>query len=408
MRTSSRASRAVTLLATLALGGCGLFEVTNPGPLDDEELNVPEAVPGLITGMSADLSVALGNLQEISGIAGDDIWHGGSYTAQGLWVRGVLNPDDLDGDWGRMHRARWVAEDGIRRLQNIAGYTYGGDTFSARANLYAGFANRMLGEHACYAVYDGGPEEDYRTHFSRAEGYFSEALDIATTLNNTALKNAALAGRAQVKAAQNKWDEAAQDAQLVPATFVYNAAFSTNTSRESNDFVSETWVRREYSVFNSPWAAVFGDPRAPWDTIKTSSGAIQKGQDGRTNYFRQRKFTDLGSDVPLAKGAEMRLIQAEAALRGPGADVSAAWGFVNQARSVYNMAPLPVPASVAAAWPILQFERAATLWLETRRFWDLRRFNAETGPARIDFLDSRDKCFPTSTEERRANPNIPD
>jgi hypothetical protein len=406
MRTQTRFTLTAAIVATLTLGGCGgLFEVTNPGPLDDNELTVPDAVPGLITGMSADLSVALGNLQELSGLASDDIWHGGSYTAQGLWVRGVLNADDMDGDWGRMHRARWVAEDGIRRMKAIPGYTFGKDTFSARANLYAGYANRMLGEHVCFAVFDGSAEGDFRTHFSRAEAAFTEALNIATTINNTPLRQAALAGRAQALAAQGKWAAAATDAALVPSTFVFNAVFSTNTSREQNDFVSETWVRREYSVFNSPWAQVFGDPRAPWDTVKTSSGAIQKGQDGRTNYFRQRKFIDLGTEVPLAKGQEMLLIRAEAALRG--GDVGTAWGFVNQARATYNMTALAIPASVDAAWPLLQFERAATLWLETRRLWDLRRFNAETGAARIGFLDSRDKCFPTATEERRSNPNIP-
>lgn len=392
-------------LAGITLSGCGIFDVTNPGPIDDKNLTVPEAIPGLVTGMSADLSVALGNLQEISSLASHDIWHGGSYTAQGLWVRGVLNPDDMDADWGRMHRARWVAEDGIRRMKTVPNYTYGNDAFSARANLYAGFANRMLGENVCEAVFDGGPLEPVAAHFSRAETFFTEAFNIATKINNTTLKNAALAGRAQVRAAQGKWTEAAADASQVPASFVFNAVFSTNSSRENNDFVSETWVRREYSVFNSPWAQVFGDPRVPWDTVKTSSGAIQKGQDGATNYFRQRKFTDLGAEVPLAKGTEMLLIRAEAALRN--SDVGTAWTHVNAARAQYSMAPLAVPGSVAAAWPILQFERGATTWLETRRFWDLRRWNAEAAPIKNTFLDSRDKCIPVSTEERRANPNIP-
>ena len=389
-------------LGSLAAAGC---EVTNPGPIPDEELNVPEAVPGLVTGMSADLSVALGPLQEISGIVGDDMYHGGSYTAEGLWNRGIIRPEDIDGNWSRMQRARWVAEEGIVRLQSaIPGYTYGNDTYSARANLYAGFANRMLGEHMCEAVFDGGPAEPFVKYFERAEAAFTEALTVATKINNTALKNAALAGRAQVRAAQGKWTEAAADAALVPITFSYNASFSTNTTRENNSFVSETWVRREYTVFNTQWAQTFGDPRVLWDTIKTSSGAIQKGQDGKTNYFRQRKFPDLGADVALAKGAEMRLIEAEALLRA--GDLAGAWPKVNAARAAYSLAPLPVPATIAQAWPIFQKERAATLWNETRRFWDLRRFYVEQPPLKITFLEGRDKCFPISSEERDANPNL--
>jgi hypothetical protein len=194
---------------------------------------------------------------------------------------------------------------------------------------------------------------------------------------------------------------------LVPTNFVHNAIFSTNSSREQNDFVSETWGRREYSVFNSPWAQVFGDPRVPWDTVKTSSGAIQKGQDGRTSFFRQRKFTTLDVEVPLAKGTEMLMIRAEAALRIDH-DLPGAWTLVNQQRAFYGMQDLAVPATEADAWPIFQQERGAVLWLETRRFFDLRRWQVESGPSHHAFLDSRDKCFPTSTEERRANPSIPD
>ncbi len=403
MRNNVRTLAIIALTSgSLALAAC---DVTNPGPIPDEVLNVPEAVPGLVTGMSADFSVALGPLQEISGIVGDDMAHGGSYTAEGLWWRGILRAENMNGNWARMHRARWVAEQGIVRMQNgIAGYTYGKDTYSARANLYAGFANRMLGEHMCQAVFDGGPAEDYKNHFSRAETYFTEALNVATTINNTSLKQAALGGRAQVRAALGKWSEAVADAALVPTTFSYNSVFSTNSSRENNSFVSETWVRREYTVYLTPWATVFGDPRVQWDTIKTSSGAIQKGQDGKTNYFRQKKFTDLGTDIPLAKGQEMRLIEAEALLRG--SDIGGAWAKVNLARAAYGMAALPVPATAAEAWPLFQKERAATLWNETRRFYDLRRFQTAAPPMKIGFLDGRDSCFPVSQEEADANPNI--
>lgn len=393
--------RALATGLLLASAGC---DITNPGPIPDADLNVPAAVSGLVTGMSADLSVALGPLQEISGIVGDDMYHGGSYTAEGLWNRGVIRPEDMNGNWARMHRARWVAEQGIQRMKQIDGYTYGGDTFSARANLYAGFANRMLGEHMCQAVFDGGPAENFQAHFSRAEAFFTEALTVATAINNTGLRQAALAGRAQVRAAQGKWSEAAADAALVPNTLVYNALFSTNTTRENNSFVAETWVRREYTVFNTQWATTFGDPRVPWDTLKTSSGAIQKGQDGKTNYFRQRKLQTLGDDVALAKGADMRLIEAEALLRS--GDLAGAWAKVNAARAIYSMAPLAVPATAAAAWPVFQKERGATLWNETRRFFDLRRWNAEPSPIKNTFLDARDKCFPISLEEQNANPNL--
>ena len=87
-------------------------------------------------------------------------------------------------------------------------------------------------------------------------------------------------------------------------------------------------------------------------------------------------------------------------------NVAPAWVFVNQQRANYGMAALAVPASVAAAWPIFEKERGAVTWLEGRRLWDLRRWNADTGPAHNSFLDNRDKCIPISLEERQVNPNL--
>src|SRR2546427_1112837 len=46
------------------------------------------------------------------------------------------------------------------------------------------------------------------------------------------------------------------------------------------------------SLYNTNWAKVFNDARVPWDTIKTSNGAIQTGQDGKTPFFRQRKRSE--------------------------------------------------------------------------------------------------------------------
>jgi hypothetical protein len=104
----------------------------------------------------------------------------------------------------------------------------------------------------------------------------------------------------------------------------------------------------------------------------------------------------------------MLMIRAEAALRA--GNVTQAMTFINQARAFYSttarpLAPLSA-ATVAEAWPILQKERAATLWLEARRFWDLRRWNAEPTPIKNTFLDGRDKCIPVSENEENSNPNF--
>ncbi|MDP9349031.1 MAG: RagB/SusD family nutrient uptake outer membrane protein [Gemmatimonadota bacterium] len=396
----------------LTLPACSdLFEVTNPGPIPDEQLNTLTAMPSLVNGMSADLAFAMGEVVQSFSILSDDLYHGGSYTAEGLYNRGVIRPEDVNGDWGDMHRARWVAEQGIQRMKTVMGADFDKSPLAARAYLYAGFSNRLLGENVCTAVFDGGPAMDYKEHFKRAEAHFTEAHRIASALNNATLRNAALGGRASARAYQGKWDEAVTDAALVPAGFTYNALFSLNTSRENNDLVFETYNRREYTVFNTQWARVSRDPRVPWDTVKTSTGRVQTGQDGRTPFFQQKKYQTLDADIPLTKGTEMLMLRAEAALRA--GRVADAMQLINQQRAFHGLAALPTPTTSDAAWRTLQKERGAVLWIEARRFGDLRRwyaegqrqFMAEADP-RLATWGTRAQCIPVSDEEARTNPNF--
>jgi starch-binding outer membrane protein, SusD/RagB family len=408
LRWSALAAGAVVIQA------CSDFlTVKNPGSVRDEELNTVESMPGLVVGMSFDLSRALDQVLQNSSIMGDDLYHGGSYGPQGLFNRGIILKEDVNAMWGEMHRARWVAEHGIERMRTVLDTTFDRSPLAARAYIYAGLANRLLGEHVCDAVIDGGPTQHVKVHFERAEAQFTEALRIVPNVSGAALRDslrrAAHGGRASVRAWQGKWTDAALDAAQVPTGYVFVAFFSTNTTAENNDLVFETGqTRKEYTVYNTRWAQVFGDPRVRWDTVYSAPGVVDKGQDGRTSFFRQRKFLDLASDVPLVKGTEMLMLRAEAALRAD--DVSGAMGFINQQRTFYSTTQMPLPdlsaTTAAEAWPILQNERAAVLWMEGRRFWDLRRWNAEPAPIKNSYLDLRDKCIPVSENEEQSNPNF--
>ncbi|HVZ76821.1 MAG TPA: RagB/SusD family nutrient uptake outer membrane protein, partial [Gemmatimonadaceae bacterium] len=218
---------------------------------------------------------------------------------------------------------------------------------------------------------------------------------------NTAVATAALGGRASVRAALGNWAGATADAAQVPASFVFNAIFSLNTSRENNDLAYETHTRRELTVYGTYWATQSAkDPRTPWDTVKVGT-KIQTGQDGKTPFFRQDKYVGLGDLIPLTKGTEMLLLRAEAALRS--ADIPGMTGYINQERAAYGLAPVGTPASTADAWTLLQHERGAVVWLEARRLWDLRRWNAE---GTNSFLSTRDKCMPFGSSELASNPNL--
>jgi starch-binding outer membrane protein, SusD/RagB family len=406
MRTRMRVLAVASLVGAASFVGChGFLDVQNPGPIQDTELFTPDAVPALVVGMSADLSDILSFVVRIDAIASDELGHGGSYTPEGLWVRGIIRPEDVNDLWARMQRIRYEAESGVERMKNIKAYAYDTDANAARANLLGGFANRLLGESVCQAVINDGPVQSDSVYFQRAAAEFTEAIRIAGAAKNaTDILAAAYGGRASVRAWLGDWSNAVLDAQQVPASFVYNAIFSTNSTRENNSLVQETYVRREFSLYNTSWAQVFKDPRVVWDTIKTNTGAIQTGQDGKTPYFRQAKYTSLGSAIPLVKGTEMLVLQAEAALRG--SNIPTAFNFINQERAQYKMSALTAPADLPTAWKTLEFERGAVTWLEARRLWDLRRWYADQGPAHNAFLDGRDKSIPISQAEYQTNANL--
>ncbi len=396
--TNFRRGAVALTLAGLGLTACS-FEVTNPGPLLDSDLNSAGAMPALVNGMGGDLSNAIGNYLTRGSLAAFELNHSGNFAAERQFAAGVIRPEDVNGDWARMQQARWVAENGLVRMKTVLGTTFETNPLTIRAYLYAGFANRFLGENVCETTIDGGPRVPSSEHFVRAESLFTRAITLARAQNNTALLNAALAGRAQVLAWQNKWDAAVTDAALVPATFRHNAVFSINTTRENMDLANQTISRREVTVFNTVWVAD-RDARVPYDTVRTSSGGFQTGQDGATRFFRQRKYITLGDPVALARGTEMLLLRAEAALRNN--DVAAAMTLINQGRAAATL-PALTATTVDQAWTILMRERGAVLWLEGRRLWDLRRWLAS---GRNTALQGRSTCVPISLEEIGANPNL--
>lgn len=404
-------------LALAFLGiGCGDFmSVTNPGPIQDKALNSRDAIPGLVGGMSYNLSMALGgsgttSIVLVTGLVSGEISHSGSYPLPPIFARGLLDKEDVGGVWARAQRARWVAEDGIERVKKehlLSEADYARDPFMARANLLAGVANRILGENMCEAVISIGAEpgtrQDRLEHFKRAETYFSEAINIGQAAGESDIVNGGYAGRATVRAWLGKWTEAVADAKQVPTSFSYTAAFSSAKQDNWNLIQYETYDRFEYSVAQTEFASVLGDPRVPWDTARTKAGGAANGPNGML-ALQQRKYKERGAAIPMLKGTEMRLIEAENALRA--GDIPTAKARMDEARAFYNLPPLATPATLAAAWALFQAERGATLWLEGRRLWDLARWNAEKGPGHRDFPAGRSQCVPISQEELASNPNL--
>ncbi len=391
-------------IAALSLGACGLLDVEAPGRIADDDLNSKDAIPALVTGMSYDVAESLDDAIETLSLAAGELFHGGSYNLGDI-PRGIILAEDVNGEWATMQQARWVAESGITRLSELLEpEEFNRSPFVARAYMFAGIANRTLGENLCETAIDGGPREPHTVHFARAQAHFDKAIEIGSAAGSSAQEYvlAAFGGRASVRAWQDDWAGAVSDASQVPAGFVTYAYLSPDG--ESNIIAYETHDRFEYTVWGTEFENLPGDARAPWEIIHRQDGSVATGANGSTPMYQQRKYNGSGDDIPLVKGTEMLVLRAEAALRSN--DIDGAFVLLNDARAEYGMASLPTPASLDEAWDILHAERGATTWLENRRFWDLRRWFAETGPAHHDFLADRDQCIPISEEELDTNPSL--
>jgi starch-binding outer membrane protein, SusD/RagB family len=388
----------------LPLAACGLLDVEAPGRIADENLNSVDAIPAIVTGMSYDLAQSLDNSIETISLASGELWHGGSYNLGDI-PRGIILDEDVNGEWSTMQQARWVAEDGIRRIGTLLDESdFNKSPFVARAYMLAGIANRQLGENLCETVIDGGALQPHTIHFSRAEEQFDKAIQIGQAAGASAADyvTGAYAGRASVRAWQGDWAGAVEDAAKVPVGFVAYGYLSSDG--ESNTLAYETHDRFEYTVFSTEFEDRPNDPRAPWEIVHRSDGSVATGANGTTPMYQQEKYINSGDDIPLVKGTEMLVLRAEAALRSN--DISTAITRLNEARAFYGMQALATPATMQEAWDILHAERDATVWLENRHFWDARRWYEETGPAHYDFLNSRDKCIPISQDEKKTNSNL--
>lgn len=398
MRRHCMTVSAALLLATL---GCGLTEVSNPGPIQDAALDDPAAGRTVFIGLVSDVEVAAGSAAYYAGVASTDL---NADATQG-WVQnmgaGRLITEESSYIWDEAQAARWTSEFGIERLKRTQANP-DRSPWLAGAYLWAGYANRILGDIACVAVFDGGPASPNADYYTRAIAHFQNAITMATAIGASmdSIRTAATAGLAQAHLILGNYAQAAQFAGQVPTSFRWVAHRSGNTAREQNRVWEGTVLSTQATVHGTFSATLgeSGDARTPWKNLNKT------GSSGLRPYYQQMKYADRGDDIPLAKGAEMRLIEAEVALRAN--DITTAMQRINAVRSAANVAPVSA-ATAADAWLALDRERHLTLWLEGRRLKDNARLS---GPGlsswAASFMQGRDACFPPSLNEIASNPNL--
>jgi hypothetical protein len=411
---------AVMVVAS-ALTAC---EVTNPGPVADEFLNLPEAHQALVNGAAARLSGALGYLGLSGGFAAREAFPTGQTNlSQSLLVQaGNLTPVDVGTHWQQAQQARWIAEDAVLRFTALPAGSVSADVLT-RAYVWAGFANRTLGENMCEAVFDGGPREPNIRYFERAEAAFTEAI----AHGSGDFKTAAHAGRAAVRVFLEDWSGAVSDAQQVPLDFVFSVRADPvhPDTRNTMAYANGNTPYRAYSGIETWYLDYYqstGDPRVPFTYDARWPNGVQNLPDyGLVDWWPTPKYPTNNTPIRLASGREVVLIRGEAALVAN--DWQGAMALINDLRtstiSETTGEPLePWTATNATeAWTFLKRERGIELWLEARRLGDIRRWAENQTPGSLDWPDfealsslfrnnTPKQCFPIPETELETNPNL--
>ena len=393
-----------------ALSACEL-EVSNPGPVQADALEDPKALTSVVNGAGRDLAEAINWTAYTGGAVALEIFPGGSTGSFGITPRqqqGKLVDDDDDTHWNFSQRARWTAEDAVARGKTVLGAAAANNATVAQALVWAGFANRHLGENFCEGVINGGAPQPYTVYLERAEANFTEAITVAGAANNATLVSAATAGRASVRLLRNNLTGAAADAAAILSPFTYRMPyFSTDLDQYNRIYwASANQPYRAHTVWNTfydGYRKSTRDPRVPFDSSATQLvGDAAVGNLGRVRWYFQTKYPAQSSPINLASGWEMRLIEAEAKL--VAGDIPGAMTSMNLHRVALGLTPWTA-ANATDAWTALKRERGIELWLESRRLGDFRRWAALSRPGTAEDMTGRDLCFATPLSEKQTNPN---
>lgn len=416
------AVRAALLAAALLLGACdSLLDVERPGLIPAEDLDDPTKAALLVNGAVGDFECALGAYIAMGALVGEefidatqtaDRWPYDRREVLGSDARYATFACESLGVYSPLSTARFTADQALAKLEGwtdaemLAGTNR--TALIARAAAYSGYSYLLLGEGFCSAAVDQSAEMFPADFFARAETRFTRAIEAATAVGGASadsIRNMALVGRARARLNLGKLAEAAADAALVPTAFVRNATASAASDRRQNRVFAQNNQGQAVSV-GQPYRGLTVNGVADPRVRVTDSG--KTATDG-TRIWVQDKYAGLNAPLPIATGAEARLIQAEAALRG--GSPAAAVTIINTLRATYGITPYTGGQSTAEVTALLIDERRRELFLEGHHLYDAIRFNLALQPATGTVfakggLYGSTKCLPLPNVERLNNPNI--
>jgi hypothetical protein len=411
-----RISTAVVGLFLVGSTACNsLLAVDNPGRVPADALDDPALISTLEAAAIQQFQCGAAQYAATAGMLSGEYISANGFVDNHIWEwRGVAEIKGASGScpgsrattslgfYTPLQQARFQLDDAAARLETFTdAQVTNRQKILTEMKAYGGYAYALLGEGMCSMAIDNGPEMATADVLKIAETRFTDAIALATTINDASLKNMSIVGRARVRLNLGNLAGAAADAALVPAGFVRVAEFSeTSPARENrvynltvrNDFLSTGPDYRNLTLANGA-----PDPRVKVTDMK------RLGSDNVTPIWQQQKFTGSGAvALPIASYAEAQLILAEAT--GGQAAIDA----INRVRALSNTPALAAPAAGADITSIVIEERRRQLFSEGQRYGDMlrKKIPFATGVNRKGQTFSSLTCVPLPDVETRNNPNL--
>lgn len=372
-------SRIVLLLVAGVLAGAcnGILDVEVPGRVQDVSLDNPTLAPTLVASAQGDFECAFSEFVHTTGLWANEFINASAGAEVNGWGARLPTYESGTGvcptasstrgayaTYLPLHIARHQADGALARLEGWSDQQVANRTsLMSTAAAYAGYTYALLGEAYCSVALDDGPLVTPAASLALAEERFTRAIELASASNNTNVLNLARVGRARVRLDLGKKAEAASDAALIPAGFVYNSTYSTSNFRRNNTVVLNNNVNFHVSVDPAYRNLMVGT--VPDSRVKVTD-AGRRGNDALTPLWVQGKYANAASPIPLATWDEAQLIIAEA--KGGEEAVAA----INRIRTKYQLPQFSGGDATMIQEQIIE-ERRRTLFLDGHRIGDKLR-----------------------------------
>jgi hypothetical protein len=410
-----RGIRALLALSAAATAACSdLLDVELPGKVATDQLDDPSLANALANGVVITLECGWSQYVAAANALSDQVISTSGQGNTNAWgMRSVIetnlnlteNCDAAGGGYAvlvPLQATRVLADEAFTRIDGFPDARVPNKALlKAQVKTYAAWATVPLGEGFCSMAFAQGPVITPQQVLQDAETRFTEALTLATAVNNADLRNMALVGRARVRLDLGNFAGARTDAEAVPAGYVKNATRGAVDRHRWNLLYEFQNNEVSQALRHVTIAPAFRDVRwqgVPDPRVKVTATTLVAG-DNLSLLYRHAKAMSRSDPVLIASYREARLIVAEAAARS--GDLAAARTVINALHAAAGIPGYDANGTATQDEVIAQVieERVRELFMEGgARYSDHLRFRSTA--FKIPFRGEPGSVHPAGVDQR--------